>query len=317
MSRLAACPSHFAEPASSSPVPGTPACTPDFCAPVLSVQDRLPLPDDAIRHVRSLALAMERRLLAGQSGVEDTAGDPLSVQRLQEQIVHLARVATVGALAASIAHEINQPLTAIRVESHAIQRWMDRDTPHAAEIADGVRRIQNQSERAEQVIRSLRALMRREPATQRPFALDHAILEIVPLVNGAVSDADVNLQFDLPAGLPELVGDRVQIQQVVLNLLLNALEAVRERATGTATVRLRTFQPERDRITVEVTDNGAGIPADMLDTIFEPFFSTRGDGMGIGLAICRSIVEFHGGTVRAASGNGITRMAFTLPVRSP
>lgn len=276
---------------------------------------------DAIRMVRDVALAIERRIEENLSGGGADAGPCRTAttiaQCLQEQMVHLARVATLGTLAASIAHEIRQPLTAIRIEAGAISRWMNRDSPVAAEVTEGIRRIQEQSERAERVIASLRAMMRREPLPPQPFALDQALQEVLPLADCKVNVASVNLQLDLDATLPPVYGDRVQIQQVMLNLLLNAVEARREGPPGSAEVVLRTRRGADETAIIDVIDNGRGIAPDQLARIFEPFFSTKDDGMGIGLAICRSIVELHGGTIAATSGDGQTTLTVTLPLRAP
>lgn len=272
---------------------------------------------DAIRMVRDVAEAIERRIQQNLDGfgadTGDCRDDQAIVQCLHEQMVHLARVATLGTLAASIAHEIRQPLTAIRIEASAIRRWMNRDTPDIDEVVEGIQRIQDQSERAEQVIRSLRALMRREPVILRPFRLDQALLELLPLADCRIQDANVNLQLDLDATLPVVRGDRVQIQQVVLNLLLNAVEARQDVPDGAPTVYLKTRRGYGASAVIEVSDNGKGIAPDQLARIFEPFFSTKDDGMGIGLAVCRSIVELHGGTIEAASSDGQTTVTVTLP----
>ncbi|WP_180862883.1 sensor histidine kinase [Cupriavidus pauculus] len=276
---------------------------------------------DAIRMVREVALAIERRIQENLRGAGPDTGpchsDTAIIQCLQDQMVHLSRVATLGTLAASIAHEIRQPLTAIRIEAGTIARWMHRDAPMAGEITDGIRRIQEQSERAEGVIRSLRALMRREPLPPQPFRLDEALREVLPLADCRISVASVDLRLDLDPTLPPVHGDRVQIQQVMLNLLLNAVEARRDGPPGSARVTLRTRHGADRMAVIEVIDNGRGIEAGQLARIFEPFFSTKDDGMGIGLAICRSIVELHGGTIAATSGDGQTTVTVALPLYAP
>jgi len=276
---------------------------------------------DAIRLVRETALAIERRILedrhAPGTDASHCRSDAAVAQCLQEQMVHLARMATLGTLSASIAHEIRQPLTAIRIEAGAIQRWLNRDAAATDEVSEAIQRIQEQSERAEQVIRSLRALMRRDPVVARPFALGQALRDVLPLAECTVHVAGVNLQLDLDAALPPLHGDRVQIQQVVLNLLLNAVEARRELPPGQATVLLRVRPGPCATAIVEVIDNGCGIAPDALSRVFDPFFSTKDDGMGIGLAICRSIVELHGGTIGATSAPGNTVLTVVLPLQGP
>jgi len=246
------------------------------------------------------------------------------VQGMQEQMVHLARVATLGTLAASIAHEIRQPLTAIRLEAYAIQHWMKR-CPGVAdpvtqqvvqEVAEGVHRIQEQSERAEQVIHSLRAMMRSEPNKPQAFTLAQAVRDVLPLLAGRLNDGGIALRIDVDETLPPLHGDSVQIQQVLLNLVLNAIEARKEDCAELPLVELRARRVEPAMLRVEVIDNGGGIAPDQLARIFQPFVSTKSEGMGIGLAICRSIVELHGGSIRAASSEGRTTVTFTLPLQA-
>lgn len=229
-------------------------------------------------------------------------------------LVHVNRLATLGVLAASIAHEIRQPLTAIRLEAGAIQRWINRNESNVAEISEGLCRIKDQSERAEQVVRSLWSLMRPAPTARQRFQLSKAIEELLPLVEADIKQAEAVLRLDLDSALPDLHGDCVQIQQLVLNLLLNAVDALKRRRCESPTILVRTRNRGDSTITLEVEDNGAGIPPEQLSRIFEPFFSTKSDGMGLGLAICRSIVASHNGTIQAKSDDGLTSMAVCLPL---
>ncbi|GJG98165.1 sensor histidine kinase [Cupriavidus pauculus] len=274
---------------------------------------------DAVRLVREIAHAMECRILSHAS----TGTSPPQVNTAPtpnpwvDQLVHLARVAALGTLAASIAHELRQPLTSIRVETYAMQRWVNRPEPNVAEVTEGIQRIQESSERAEQVIRSLRALMRREPPSYHAISLDQAILDVLPLVEVRLHETDVILRLHLDAGVPPVYGDRVQIQQIVLNLLLNAIDALGSRSHGAgARIDLHVRVNHRGLACIEVVDNGDGIAPDKLRQIFDLFVSTKQDGMGIGLAICRMIAEAHGGSIRAESGEGKTTFAVTLPIAS-
>ncbi|RZT36899.1 sensor histidine kinase [Cupriavidus agavae] len=289
----------------------------DFRRPATRHDDSPPVPE-AVRLVREMAQAFEQRILAGESARQRDGADSAEARKAMRQweshLVHLSRVATLGTLAASIAHEIRQPLTAIQVETYAIQRWMRRDVPDTVEIDEGIRRIQGESERAERVISSLRALMRREPASCQPFALDAAIADVLPLVEAGLQDAAVLSTVEIEPDLPALRGDRVQIQQVVLNLLVNAVDAARTCQPGTALVRLWARRHGAGHVAIDVTDNGKGIAPEDLERIFAPFFSTKTEGMGVGLAICRLVVESHGGTIHAASEPGRTTMTILLPV---
>jgi|GEM_PF-6983948 len=268
---------------------------------------------EAVQLVRDMAQAFEQRILAAEAASCGNADALHTMRHWESHLVHLSRVSTLGTLAASIAHEIRQPLTTIQVETYAIQRWMHREIPNLAEIDEGVRRIQGESERAERVIRSLRALMRCEPASSQPFAIGSAIADVLPLIEAALQEANIATEIDIEAGLPLIQGDRVQIQQVVLNLLLNAMDAVRHCPQGTAALRLSARRHGVCQVVIAITDNGKGIvPAD-LERVFTPFFSTRADGMGVGLAICRLIAEAHGGNIHATSQPGHTTITMHLP----
>ncbi|WP_146002022.1 sensor histidine kinase [Cupriavidus pauculus] len=272
---------------------------------------------DAVRLVREIAQAMECRILSqASSGTRVPQIHATSIPNpWMDQLVHLSRVAALGTLAASIAHELRQPLTSIRVETYAMQRWINRAEPNVAEVAEGIQRIQASAERAEQVIRSLRALMRQEPPSYHSFQLDQAILDVLPLVEVRFHDTDIRLRLHLDAAVPPVHGDRVQVQQIVLNLLLNAIDALGIRPHGTgAKIDLHVGLTEHGLARIEVVDNGVGIDPGKLPHIFDLFVSTKQEGMGIGLAICRMIAEAHGGTIQAASGEGKTAFTVTLPL---
>lgn len=226
----------------------------------------------------------------------------------------LDRLAVLGTLAASIVHEIRQPLAAILIETYSMQRWMNREVPDTAEVDEGLRRIQALSERVEQIIRSLQALLRQKCAESAPFSLADAVHEMVGHLDGRLQDAGVTLTLDIDGSLPLFMGDRVQLQQVVSNLMLNALDAVQARAHGAPAIVVR-LQCEHDAyVRIEVIDNGEGISAEQACQMFEPLASTKVGGMGIGLAISRMIVEAHGGTIAAVSQQGRTSVGARLPL---
>lgn len=234
-------------------------------------------------------------------------------ERLQNMLAHAGRVATLGEMAASIAHEIRQPLAAISLETDASLRWLARDEVNLMEVAESLERVRGEAQRAERVVRGLRALSRREGQLVAPLSLLSAWEETLPLVPGSLLSHAAQMDVDVPASLPEVLADRVQIQQVMLNLLTNALQALSPVVDRPGRIQVLGRVATDGVVWFEITDNGVGIESQHLSRMFEPFFSTRPDGMGMGLAICRSIVEAHGGSVTVRSKSGWTTLAFSLP----
>ncbi|XQM37560.1 hypothetical protein DFLDMN_004444 [Cupriavidus sp. H19C3] len=232
--------------------------------------------------------------------------------RLQDMLAHAGRVATLGEMAAAIAHEIRQPLAAISLETDASLRWLARDAVDLKEVSESLERVRGEAERAERVVRGLRALSRREGRRIASLSLRSAWEEMLPLVPAALLARAAHIEVDVPAALPEVLGDRVQIQQVMLNLLTNALQALPGTADRPGLVHVGGRTAD-GAVWFELRDNGAGIDPQHLPRVFDPFFTTRADGMGMGLAICRGIIEAHGGTMTARSTLGWTTVAFALP----
>jgi two-component system sensor kinase FixL len=243
--------------------------------------------------------------------------DRVKADELREQLAHLGRVTMADALTGSIAHEINQPLTAVMANAEAALRLLAHRPPKLAELRETLAEIVNDNRRAGDVVRRMRALLKKEPTRREAVDVNDSVGEVVKLIQGTAVARGVSLDVELAAGVRPVEGDRIQIQQVVLNLLLNAFDAVEECAPPDRRVRMRTFRADR-MAGIEVTDFGEGLPDDALAHVFEPFFTTKRDGMGIGLSICRTIVEAHGGTLDAARhpGRGLTFSA-RLPLLEP
>lgn len=243
-----------------------------------------------------------------------------ALHRSQAQLAHATRVTTLGELAASIAHEVNQPLAAISANGEACLRWMNRPQPDMPEAGAAVRRMLEASGRASAVIRRIRLLARKTDPQQLPLDLNEVAEETALLVRRELASHNVTLSLDLDPGLPPVRGDRVQLQQVIINLLMNGMQAMSQCAPGQALLALRTVAvaPADDAgggaALLGVADSGPGIAAEDAGRLFEAFFTTKSDGMGMGLAICRSIVEAHGGRIWALpdSRSGAT-MQFQLP----
>jgi PAS domain S-box-containing protein len=259
-----------------------------------------------------------------QSGEEELIGVLMDVtaareaqealQKAQAELVHVTRLTTLGEMSASIAHEVNQPLGAIRTNGDACLRWLARDVPGIDEAVAAVRRIIHNANRATGVVRRIRELARKADSEVIQLDINELIDETVALVKRETFIHRVALRLQLAPGSPLVLGDRVQLQQVIFNLVINALQATAMVTDRARVVTIRTQQYESDQVLVAVQDAGIGVEPANLDQLFRAFYTTKPDGMGIGLSICRSIVEAHGGRVWADrnTGPGMT-FQFTIP----
>jgi PAS domain S-box-containing protein len=238
----------------------------------------------------------------------------LQEQQHREELAHVMRVATLGELTASLAHEFNQPLNAVLNNAQAALRFLNREQPDFAEVDAALQDIARDGKRASAVIQRLRSFLK--PGVMHPEAVDinDVMQEAVSLVQNELLSRRIAMHLDLAPDLPPVRGDRIQLQQVVLNLLLNAMEALKQSATAAPEIHLRTEQGSPDYITVSLKDNGTGLSADELEKIFEPFWTSKAEGLGLGLSISRSIISAHGGRLWATpnSDTGVTFL-FTLP----
>jgi two-component system sensor kinase FixL len=217
--------------------------------------------------------------------------------RLQERLMHVSRLATVGEMASGIAHELNQPLAAIATYAHACDRLLGAPDPEIEEIQTALRQIADQAVRAGDIIRKLRTLARTEEASRAPCDVNEIIEELTELIRSDARSHGVEYRHELTPNLPRVVLDKAQIQQVVMNLVRNALEALALGQLDVAEVLIRTgCTPEGD-VQISVCDNGPGVDAAIAHRIFDPFCSTKPTGTGLGLPISRTIVRTHGGAL--------------------
>lgn len=233
----------------------------------------------------------------------------------QGELAHVTRVVTLGGLAASIAHEVNQPLTSIVTHGQAGLRWLERDVPDTAEVANSLRRMVSEARRAADVIAGIRALSKKTPSQKTRFSLNELIEETLALVRREISSNHIFVLRQFDGDLPFVIADRVQLQQVLINLLVNAVQALSAVDDRARELRIVTYVPEDEHVHVGVEDNGPGIAPEHQAMLFNAFFTTKSNGMGMGLSICRSIIESHGGRLWAeTSASGGANMQFTLPV---
>jgi two-component system sensor kinase FixL len=233
------------------------------------------------------------------------------------ELARVTRVTMLGEITASIAHEINQPLAAVVMNGNACRRWLAADPPNIDEARDSAQRIVSDATRAGEVIARVRALVRREASQKTALDVNDIILETLAFTRGEVERHRAALADELAEDLPPITGDRVQLQQVLVNLILNGLDAMEGVTARPRVLTIRSERSDSGHVAVEVKDSGKGIDPSQRDRIFDPFYSTKTDGLGMGLAISRSIVEQHGGTIRATANDaaGVT-MRLTLPAVS-
>ena len=233
---------------------------------------------------------------------------------LLNELAHANRISMMGELAATLAHELNQPMTAIMSNAQAATRFLDRSSPDLDEVREILREIAEEDARAGEVIRRMRTLVKKERASFQPLHLNEILHEVVWLLRNDAMIRKVGIELQLDPDLPAVDGDRIQLQQVVMNLLLNAFDAIGESSSENRTVLVETSQHDVE-IQVTVRDCGAGITPDTLERLFQPFNSSKRNGLGMGLSISRSIVGLHGGRLWGDnnSGPGAT-FSFTLPV---
>jgi len=232
---------------------------------------------------------------------------------LRARLTHVGRLGTLGEMVSGIAHEVNQPLTAISNYASACRRMVQAGTASGEELAGTLDKIGAQAERAGQVIRGLRALVRRRDEVREPLDCNRLIRDVSKLVEFDVRQAGFRLVLKLAEPLPAAPGDAVQIQQVVLNLIRNGLDAMLEKASGDA-IEVETAVAD-GKVEIRVTDSGPGLGAAALERLFEPFFTTKPQGIGLGLSICKSIIGAHRGELRGESvTGGGARFRVRLPV---
>jgi PAS domain S-box-containing protein len=243
-----------------------------------------------------------------------------SEQRLldaQMELAHVNRVTTMGELAASIAHETNQPLAGVVANAEAGLRWLNRGTPDLDAARRSLEWIIDDGNRASEVIRRVRALANKTSIEKVPLDVNDVVRETIALVQRELVSHQVSLQMELAPTLPMILGDRVQMQQVIINLVMNGIEAMQSTTDRPRELVIRSGRDERQQVLVSVTDFGVGIAAENADRLFNPFFTTKSSGMGMGLSICRSIVEAHNGRLSATANvpHGAT-FQFTLPINA-
>ncbi len=220
-------------------------------------------------------------------------------REMQSELAHANRVATMGQLTASIAHEIKQPIAAARINAAAALRFLDKSPPDVAEVREALTCIVNDADRASDVVDRIGSLIKKAPPRKEVVDLNAAVLEVTALTHSEAVKTGVTVGTQLAGELPRIQCDRVQLQQVMLNLIVNAIQSMSGVEDGNRELHISTVSIEPEGVCVAVRDTGHGLRPESLPHLFEPFYTTKPDGMGMGLSICRSIIEAHGGRLWA------------------
>ncbi|WP_244135943.1 MULTISPECIES: ATP-binding protein [unclassified Burkholderia] len=262
--------------------------------------------------VATACLSLRNRL---PTDLTERAAAQDALDRSTAELAHAMRVTMLGELAASIAHEVTQPLAAIVTAGDAALRWIDRPEPDLGEARQSVGQMIRDAGRASDVMRQIRAIARKRVPEQTPLDLNAVVRESLGLVRRELDSRRIDVEADYSASPQRVRGERVQLQQVVIHLVMNAVQAMSDVEPGARRLRIRTHAFDERHAGVVVEDSGTGIGHADADRLFSAFFTTREDGMGMGLSICRSIVEAHGGRIWAdlRAGPGAV-MQFVLPV---
>src|SRR4029077_4988436 len=266
---------------------------------------RIVTPDGVTKYVHSLGRAAAN----GANNTEfigtvmDVTERRIAEEALQSALADLeraSRLSTMGQLTASIAHEINQPLAAIITNADACLLWLEADQPDLEEARQAATRIVRNGHRASDIIKSVRALTRKSAPQMGSLDINDLIREVIVLMDAEFRRHSVRVETTLPSNLNSVIGDRVQLQQVVLNLIMNGIEAMSESMQGQRQLHVRSANDQSGRVRVAVEDSGPGLDPARADQLFEAFFTTKPEGMGMGLSICRSIIDAHGGRLWAS-----------------
>jgi C4-dicarboxylate-specific signal transduction histidine kinase len=236
--------------------------------------------------------------------------------KAQAELARVMQIMTIGELGASIAHEVNQPIAAAVTDAYTCLRWLTRDQPNVEEARAAAMRIVKDGMRAAEIISRIRQLFKKGSTRNALVDVNEVIGEMIVLLRGETTRYSISVRTELAADLPQVMGDRVQLQQVLMNLITNGIDAMKD-ADGTRELAIRSRRAEDEEVAVSVTDSGVGLPPQQAEQIFDAFFTTKPHGTGMGLRISRSIIESHGGRLWAAdnSPRGAS-FSFTLPAKT-
>jgi PAS domain S-box-containing protein len=282
-------------------------------------EHRLLLPNGEVKHIKVVARPMVNAdgadLIGAVMDVTAIRAAEAALRTARTELAHVMRVTSLGELTASIAHEVNQPLGAVVANAEACIGWLNRDQPDLAEARSAIARIVSDGLRAGEVIRRVRALVKRAESEVTRLDINEVVIEAAAFLQHELERSGVLLRLALGEDPIIVLADRIQLQQVLINIGMNAIEAMQSTTDGPRDLLIRTHR-EGTQAQVAVTDSGIGIPREHVKRIFDAFFTTKSTGMGMGLSICRSIIEAHGGRIGASSSERGTTFELSLPLQA-
>jgi PAS domain S-box-containing protein len=284
-------------------------------------ESRLLMPDGQIKlvHVRAHRVKYasgKQEIVGALIDITESRNSQAALDAAQTALAHASRVATLGEISASIAHEVNQPLAAIVANGQACLRFLRRETPDLNYVRGALEWIVKDGNRAGEVIRRVRGLLKKAEIQKALLDVNDIVREVAALLQRELTAQYVTLRLELASAIPLIVGDRVQLQQVIINLVVNGVDAMQAVPQRSHALLIRTYRDEAHRVVVAVKDSGVGIPPDSVDRLFDAFFSTKPSGLGIGLSVCRSIISDHGGRLWAANNTGEPGATFQFALPS-
>ncbi|AUC99129.1 hypothetical protein CWS35_36455 [Bradyrhizobium sp. SK17] len=286
----------------------------------LDYEHRLLMPDGSVKFVHVVAHASEDRggqleYVGAMVDVTATKQAEAELNQAQAELARVMRVTTLGEMTASISHEVNQPLAAVVNAAGACLRWLGGTTPNLDEARQAAQWIIKEGNRAAEVIRRVRALAKNAEPHKEPLDINSIVDDVMALVKRELAARDVRWRLELASAAPVVLADRIQLQQVVINLVMNGVEAMQSISDRPRELIIRSCQNDAQRVVVDVVDSGVGISAEGADKLFNAFYTTKSGGMGMGLSICRSIIEAHGGRLSATNNAGPgAKFQFALPL---
>jgi PAS domain S-box-containing protein len=284
------------------------------------VEFRILLPDGTVKYIQTVGHPVLNasgdlvQFVGSSTDITERKHSEEALRQAQTDLAHASRVTTMGELTASLAHEVNQPIAAAVTDANTCLRWLTRDQPDLEEAREAASRMAKDATRAAEIIARVRLIFKKGVAQRELVDVNELIQEMIILLRNEISRHSISVRTELAEALPQITGDRVQLQQVMMNLIINSIDAMKD-VEGTRELIINSQRTENEQLMVSVGDTGVGLPAQQVDRIFDAFFSTKAHGTGLGLRISRSIVESHGG--RLWSGDNSPRGALfhlTLPI---
>jgi PAS domain S-box-containing protein len=272
------------------------------------VEFRILIPDGAVKYIHTVGHPVFNEsgnlveFVGTSMDVTERKRGEESLRQAQAELARVSRVTTMGELTASLAHEVNQPIAAANTNAHTCLRWLAADTPNIEEAREAAMRIVKDAKRAAEITSRVRQLFRKGTSQRDPVDVNEIIREMIILLRGETTRYNVVVDADLAADLPKFLADRVQLQQVLMNLMINGIEAMKD-ADGMRQLSIRSQRTQNEEVLVCVSDSGVGLPPEDTEQIFNAFFTTKPQGTGMGLRISRSIIESHGGRLWAAGNS--------------